>query len=70
MFLSELTPIVQELVQQPVAFLGGFTSGLLRLNLNTDPVKGWLDSQLGQLAGGYSSSHNGQPQSPKTISID
>ena len=42
MFLDELTPIVKELVEQPVAFLGGFFSGMLRLNLNDDPVGGKL----------------------------
>jgi len=39
MFLDELTPIVKELFQQPVAFLGGFCSGVFRLNLSDDPVK-------------------------------
>ena len=37
MFLDELTPFVQELTAHPAAFLGGLTSGLLRLNLSDDP---------------------------------
>jgi hypothetical protein len=45
MFFDELTPLLQELTAQPIAFLGGLTSGLLRLNLNQDPVKSWLDEQ-------------------------
>jgi hypothetical protein len=45
MFLSELTPFLQELTRQPVAFLGGFLSGALRLDLAEDPVKGWLENQ-------------------------
>jgi len=32
MFLDELQPVVKELIQQPIAFFGGFASGLLRLN--------------------------------------
>ncbi len=47
MFTNELTPIWKELSQHPVAFLGGLTSGLFRLNLADDPVKDWLEKQSG-----------------------
>jgi hypothetical protein len=47
MFLDELTPLAQELVKNPVAFAGGFVAGILRLNLNDDPVKSWLEKQSG-----------------------
>ncbi|NJM95649.1 MAG: hypothetical protein HC792_05540 [Acaryochloridaceae cyanobacterium CSU_5_19] len=47
MFLNELSPLFQELVNKPLAFLGGFASGLLRLNLAEEPVKSWLDQKLG-----------------------
>ena len=47
MFFDELTPIFKEFVQQPIAFLGGFVSGILRLDLYEDPVKSWLDQQAG-----------------------
>lgn len=43
--MDELKPIVEGLIQQPVAFLGGFVSGILKLNLSDDPVKSWLDQQ-------------------------
>lgn len=43
--MDELTPILTELTQQPVAFLGGFFSGILKLNLNDDPVKTWLEKE-------------------------
>ncbi len=43
--MDELTPILKELTQQPVAFLGGFVSGILKLNLNDDPVKTWLEKE-------------------------
>ena len=46
MFMDELSPLFQELLAKPVAFMGGFASGLLRLNLADDPVKGWLDQEM------------------------
>ncbi|NES96204.1 MAG: hypothetical protein F6K32_13405 [Desertifilum sp. SIO1I2] len=46
MFLDELSPIFRELTKEPVAFFGGFFSGVLRLNLYEDPVKSWLDQQV------------------------
>ncbi|MFB8790529.1 MAG: hypothetical protein U7123_17165 [Potamolinea sp.] len=72
MFLDELTPVFKELTQQPVAFLGGFFSGVLRLNLSDDPVKSWLDEQTGST--GYTASttgsDNGKSTGPQSISID
>jgi hypothetical protein len=47
MALNELTPILKELAQEPVAFCSGFISGILRLNLTDDPVKSWLENQAG-----------------------
>ncbi len=72
MFLQELSPLFEELVQKPVAFMGGFTSGLLRLDLSQDPVKSWLQKQ----SGGATSSNPTDPPSssngsgPQSISID
>lgn len=71
MFLDELTPVWKELSQQPVAFLGGFVSGLLRLNLSEDPVKSWLDQQSGGTSyTATGSTNNGNSGGPKSISID
>lgn len=67
MFLTELTPLVKELVGQPVAFLGGFVSGLLHLNLADDPVKNWLDQHAS--ATRTSASINGR-SGPQSIDID
>jgi len=71
MFLDELTPFVQELTRQPVAFLGGFVSGVLRLNLDEDPVKGWLSKQ-GNGASAPETTDNAADtsQGPQKISID
>ena len=69
MFLDELTPIVQEILGQPVAFFGGFASGLLKINLGDDPVKSWLENQGADV----SNRNNGDDSSgkgPQTISID
>ncbi|MDJ0676562.1 MAG: hypothetical protein QNJ36_14470 [Calothrix sp. MO_167.B42] len=72
MFLNELKPLFQEFTQHPVSFMGGLVSGVLRLNLNDDPVKSWLNQQ------GASSTHtsvtndahNGKSSGPQSINID
>lgn len=72
MFIDELSPIFQQLTQHPASFFGGFFSGVLRLNLADDPVKTWLDKQLG--ANGYSAQttegHNGKASGPQSITIE
>jgi hypothetical protein len=68
MFLDELTPLIRELTSQPVAFLGGFAAGLLRLDLSEDPVKSWLAQQGATVAPTPES--NGAAKGPQTISID
>jgi hypothetical protein len=71
MFVDELSPVFKELMGNPVAFLGGFVSGLLRLNLAEDPVKSWLDQQSGSRS--YSSATTGATngkKGPQSISID
>ena len=72
MFVDELTPFVRELARQPVAFCGGFFSGLFRLDLSEDPVKSWLNKQ-----GVEPSTENGaanvnppNPKGPQSIDID
>ena len=45
MFLSELSPIFKELIQQPLAFTGGFFSGMLRLKSHEEPLASWLSKQ-------------------------
>lgn len=71
MFLDELTPIVKELMQEPLAFVGGFCSGLLRLNLSEDPIKSWLDEQTGtpSTPSPRSESNNGS-SGPQSITIE
>jgi hypothetical protein len=72
MFLDELSPILKELTQQPVVFLGGFFSGVFRLNLADDPVKSWLDQQTGSTTytSATSGSENGKTNGPQSISIE
>jgi hypothetical protein len=69
-FADELSPIIQELARQPVAFLGGFFSGLFRLNLADDPVKSWLDQQAGVSASTSTNDNNNGKSGPQSISID
>ncbi len=73
MFLDELTPFIQELTAHPAAFLGGLASGLLRLNLADDPVKGWLNTQGADLSGFSDAGTSGNSRNggaPKSIAID
>jgi len=71
MFADELTPLFRELTQQPIAFLGGFFSGVFRLNLMDDPVKSWLDQQTGTHTFPTTTEvHNGKSSGPQSISID
>ena len=70
MFLDELTPFLQELTRQPVAFVGGFVSGVLRLNLSDDPVKSWLDNQDVTVTDDDDSVSSGGNSGPQKISID
>lgn len=72
MFLDELNPVLKEFAQYPVAFLGGFVSGVLRLNLSDDPVKSWLEQQTGTSS---STTYTAGPETngnsgPQSISID
>jgi hypothetical protein len=45
MFIEELKPVVTELTKQPIAFMGGFVSGVLKLNPSEEPLKSWLEKQ-------------------------
>lgn len=72
MFLDELSPLFQKLMQHPVAFLGGLSSGLLRLSLADEPVRGWLDKQIGASASPATTEiNNGRNNSgPQSIAIE
>jgi hypothetical protein len=70
MFVQELSPIFQEFVQKPVVFLGGFASGLLRLNLSEDPVRTWLDRELGVTVPPSKPPSGGNGSGPQSINID
>ncbi|XP_078167578.1 UPF0426 protein At1g28150, chloroplastic [Carex rostrata] len=39
---EDQSPIVRDALKEPVAFLGGVFAGLLRLDLNEDPLKEWV----------------------------
>ncbi|NJO66892.1 MAG: hypothetical protein HC832_05520 [Leptolyngbyaceae cyanobacterium RM1_405_57] len=70
MFIDELTPLFRELTAQPLAFAGGFFSGLFRLNLADDPVKTWLDQQAGASYSTPGSSNGKGSGGTQSISID
>jgi len=72
MFVDELTPFVRELARQPVAFCGGFFSGLFRLDLSEDPVKSWLNKQGAAPTTSTTDStvSSDNPKGPQSIDID
>jgi hypothetical protein len=55
--MDEIRPILQ--------FLGGLVAGLLRLNLNEDPLKSWLTAQ-----GVATAPPVAKKSGPQSISID
>lgn len=67
MMLSELTPIFQELTQQPISFFGGVVSGSLRLSPDQEPLKSWLEQQGAKTTPARSSPGD---QAPQTINIE
>ncbi len=70
MALNELTPILQELTKEPIAFCSGFISGALRLNLTDDPVKTWLEKQTGFTPTTTASTDATNRRGPQSIDID
>ncbi len=70
MFLDELSPIFKQLLQHPVSFLGGFASGALRLHLADDPVRSWLNQQMGTSYTPPVTHNNGKSTGPQSISIE
>jgi len=72
MFVDELSPFIRELAHQPVAFCGGFFSGLFRLDLTEDPVKSWLNKQgaTPTATNTTGSANSSNPPGPQSIDID
>ncbi len=72
MFVDELSPFIRELARQPVAFCGGFFSGLFRLDLTEDPVKSWLNKQgaTPTAANNSGGTNPSNPPGPQSIDID
>lgn len=70
MFLSELSPVIQELLKQPLAFTSGFCSGLLRLNLNEEPLASWLDKQGFSHFDSDHTNNQSKQDKPQSITIE
>lgn len=69
MFLTELTPLAQKLLQQPIAFAGGFCSGLFKLDLGEEPLSVWLEKQ-GHNSSDDDDKGSGNSSGPQSISIE
>lgn len=69
--MDELKPIVEGFTREPIAFLGGLFSGLLKLNLYDDPVKSWLDQQGASTPRASTPSNDkNNGDGPQSITID
>ncbi len=70
MFFSELSPVFQNLFQQPLAFTSGFVSGVLHLRLDEDPLASWLTQQGYNPSDFGSSKGNSSNNKPQSIEIE
>ena len=70
MFIEELKPVARELCQQPIAFAGGFVSGVLRLKLTDDPLKKWLQKQGVTDFSGADFNQGTNDNRPQSIDLD
>lgn len=72
MFLDELTPLFQEIMQKPLAFTGGFVSGVLGLDPENDPLMGWISKTTGfEIPNPMkNSSDDDNDSGPQTIDIE
>ncbi|GJN02277.1 hypothetical protein PR202_ga19610 [Eleusine coracana subsp. coracana] len=67
--------ILREAMKEPVAFMGGVFAGLLRLDLNEDPLKEWLTrtveaSGIAEENNTEESSEGSQSDAPQQIEIE
>ncbi|MEO1131600.1 MAG: hypothetical protein AAFX40_02715 [Cyanobacteria bacterium J06639_1] len=62
--------VLTEFLQNPLPFCGGFVAGLLRLNVNEDPLKGWLEGQGISTEGTSVPPSDDTDRGPQSISID
>ncbi|KAK1384119.1 UPF0426 protein, chloroplastic [Heracleum sosnowskyi] len=66
-------PILKEALKEPVAFLGGLFAGLLRLDLNEDPLKEWITRTVeasGLTAEDIKANYDAQDEVPEEIEIE
>ncbi|KAH0456433.1 hypothetical protein IEQ34_014340 [Dendrobium chrysotoxum] len=70
-------PIVKDALKEPVAFLGGMFAGLLRLDLNEDPLKEWISRTVEasglkpeEVVDGMESSLDANEDFPQQIEIE
>lgn len=74
MFFDEFQPLLKEFTKEPIAFMGGFFSGVFHLNLSDDPVKSWLNEQASSPnsngSSGSDTHQNGNGNKPQSITID
>uniref|UniRef100_A0A1J3GZ48 UPF0426 protein, chloroplastic n=1 Tax=Noccaea caerulescens TaxID=107243 RepID=A0A1J3GZ48_NOCCA len=68
-------PILSEALKEPIAFVGGMFAGLLRLDLNEEPLKEWVTrtveaSGITQEEVGGDGIGSNEEESPQQIEIE
>ncbi|CAK9200595.1 unnamed protein product [Sphagnum troendelagicum] len=65
-------PILKEVLKEPIAFFGGVFAGLLRLDLNEEPLREWVarTSEAAGLDLSESPSADDDDSIPEDIQID
>ncbi|KAJ7517844.1 hypothetical protein O6H91_21G042000 [Diphasiastrum complanatum] len=69
-FNVENEPLVKEALKEPIAFFGGVFAGLLRLDLNEDPLREWI-ARTAEAAGiEFEKSEKNDDSAPEEIQIE
>ncbi len=63
--MNELAPLWESLTRHPLAFVGGLVAGALRLDLQHEPLKSWLQHYNVNTA-----PLDSRPTGPQSITID
>ncbi|PIA35355.1 hypothetical protein AQUCO_03500030v1 [Aquilegia coerulea] len=68
---TEQPQLVKQALKEPVAFMGGVFAGLLRLDLNEDPLKDWLTRTVEATTSQEDvEEQDAQQQTPQQIQIE
>ncbi len=62
--------LVSEFFQNPIPFLAGFVAGVLKIDLEQDPVKQWMEQRGVDFSHTGNSEKDAPKSGPQNITID